>query len=76
MDEITGGSPYGASTLAEDGNGGDRQPSANEVSAASIRAGTSRRLPWRWPWVVGNGIGSPTADRSHRPDQDADAQGS
>lgn len=34
MDEITGGSPYGASTLADDGHGGDRQPSANELEAA------------------------------------------
>lgn len=34
MDEITGGSPYGASTLADDGHGGDRQPSANERDAA------------------------------------------
>jgi NAD(P)H dehydrogenase (quinone) len=37
MDEITGGSPYGASTLAEDGNGGDRRPSANELSAARFQ---------------------------------------
>jgi NAD(P)H dehydrogenase (quinone) len=37
MDEITGGSPYGASTLAEDGKGGDRQPSANELSAARFQ---------------------------------------
>jgi NAD(P)H dehydrogenase (quinone) len=37
MDEITGGSPYGASTLAEDGNGGDRQPSANELSGAKFQ---------------------------------------
>lgn len=34
MDEITGGSPYGATTLAEDGAGGDRQPSANELAGA------------------------------------------
>jgi NAD(P)H dehydrogenase (quinone) len=34
MDEITGGSPYGASTLADDGQGGDRQPSLNELDAA------------------------------------------
>lgn len=34
MDEITGGSPYGASTLADDGHGGDRQPSVNELDAA------------------------------------------
>ena len=29
MDAVTGGSPYGASTLADDGSGGDRQPSEN-----------------------------------------------
>jgi NAD(P)H dehydrogenase (quinone) len=34
MDEITGGSPYGASTLAEDGKGGDRRPIANELDGA------------------------------------------
>jgi NAD(P)H dehydrogenase (quinone) len=32
MDEITGGSPYGASTLA--GADGSRQPSANELDGA------------------------------------------
>jgi NAD(P)H dehydrogenase (quinone) len=32
MDEITGGSPYGASTLA--GTDGSRQPSANELDGA------------------------------------------
>ncbi len=37
MDEITGGSPYGASTLADDGNGGDRQPSANELEGARFQ---------------------------------------
>jgi NAD(P)H dehydrogenase (quinone) len=37
MDEITGGSPYGASTLAEDGGGGDRRPSVNELSAARFQ---------------------------------------
>jgi NAD(P)H dehydrogenase (quinone) len=37
MDEITGGSPYGASTLAEDGKGGDRQPSANELDGARFQ---------------------------------------
>lgn len=37
MDEITGGSPYGASTLADDGRGGDRQPSANELEAARFQ---------------------------------------
>lgn len=37
MDEITGGSPYGAATLADDGNGGDRQPSLNEIAAARFQ---------------------------------------
>jgi len=37
MDEITGCSPYGASTLADDGNGGDRQPSANELAGARFQ---------------------------------------
>lgn len=37
MDEITGGSPYGASTLADDGNHGDRQPSANELAGARFQ---------------------------------------
>ena len=37
MDEITGGSPYGASTLAEDGNGGNRQPSATEIDGARFQ---------------------------------------
>lgn len=37
MDEITGGSPYGASTLADDGAGGDRQPSLNELDGARFQ---------------------------------------
>ncbi|TCV68694.1 NAD(P)H:quinone oxidoreductase [Neorhizobium sp. S3-V5DH] len=37
MDEITGGSPYGASTLADDGKGGDRQPSFNELEGARFQ---------------------------------------
>lgn len=37
MDEITGGSPYGASTLADDGSGGDRQPSVNELEGARFQ---------------------------------------
>lgn len=37
MDEITGGSPYGASTLADDGQGGDRRPSANELEGARFQ---------------------------------------
>ena len=35
MDEITGGSPYGAGTLA--GNDGSRQPSANELAIARFQ---------------------------------------
>lgn len=35
MDEITGGSPYGASTIA--GHDGSRQPSENELSAARFQ---------------------------------------
>jgi NAD(P)H dehydrogenase (quinone) len=37
MDEVTGSSPYGASTLAEDGNGGDRRPSENEIDGARFQ---------------------------------------
>lgn len=37
MDEITGCSPYGASTLADDGNQGDRQPSVNELAGARFQ---------------------------------------
>ena len=37
MDELTGCSPYGASTLADDGKGGDRQPSDNELEGASFQ---------------------------------------
>ncbi|MCK1359224.1 NAD(P)H:quinone oxidoreductase [Bradyrhizobium sp. 199] len=37
MDEVTGGSPYGAATLADDGGGGDRQPSANELAGARFQ---------------------------------------
>lgn len=37
MDEVTGGSPYGASTLADDGNGGDRQASSNELAGARFQ---------------------------------------
>jgi NAD(P)H dehydrogenase (quinone) len=35
MDEITGGSPYGASTIA--GGQGERQPSDNELDAARFQ---------------------------------------
>lgn len=44
MDEITGGSPYGASTLADDGNGGDRQPSANELEGARFQGAHVARI--------------------------------
>jgi NAD(P)H dehydrogenase (quinone) len=37
MDEIAGGSPYGAATIADDGNGGDRQPSALELEGARFQ---------------------------------------
>lgn len=37
MDEITGCSPYGASTLADDGSGGDRRPSSNELEGARFQ---------------------------------------
>lgn len=37
MDKITGGTPYGASTLADDGEGGDRQPSDNELDGARFQ---------------------------------------
>jgi len=44
MDEITGGSPYGATTLADDGHGGDRQPSPNEIEAARYQGGHVARV--------------------------------
>ena len=37
MDEITGCSPYGASTIT--GGDGSRQPSANELAAARFQGG-------------------------------------
>ena len=37
MDEITGCSPYGASTLADGGDGADRQPSGNELEGARFQ---------------------------------------
>lgn len=46
LDEITGGSPYGASTIA--GGSGERQPSANELDGARFQgrlvAETARKL--------------------------------
>ncbi len=35
MDEVTGGSPYGATTIA--GGDGSRQPSANELDGARFQ---------------------------------------
>jgi NAD(P)H dehydrogenase (quinone) len=48
LDEITGGSPYGASTIA--GNGPDiRWPSENELNESPLtRAGTLHRLRGNW----------------------------
>jgi NAD(P)H dehydrogenase (quinone) len=37
MDEITGCSPYGASTLADDGQGGQRAVSDNELAGARFQ---------------------------------------
>jgi NAD(P)H dehydrogenase (quinone) len=37
MDEITGGSPYGATTLAEDVDQADRRPSSNELEGARFQ---------------------------------------
>lgn len=37
VDEVSGGTPYGASTIADDGAGGDRQPSANELAGARFQ---------------------------------------
>lgn len=44
MDEITGGSPYGATTLADDQDGGYRQPSANELAGARFQGRHVARL--------------------------------
>jgi NAD(P)H dehydrogenase (quinone) len=46
MDEITGCSPYGASTLADDGNGGDRQPSENELEGARFQGRYVAEIAW------------------------------
>lgn len=45
MDEITGGSPYGASTLA--GGDGSRQPSTNELAIARFQGEHVARLASR-----------------------------
>ncbi|MTI89826.1 NAD(P)H:quinone oxidoreductase [Stutzerimonas stutzeri] len=44
MDAVTGGSPYGASTLADDGSGGDRQPSENELEGARYQGSHVARV--------------------------------
>lgn len=44
MDEVTGGSPYGAATIADDGHGGDRRPSANELEGARFQGAHVARL--------------------------------
>lgn len=44
MDEVTGGSPYGAATIADDGRGGDRRPSANELEGARFQGAHVARL--------------------------------
>jgi multimeric flavodoxin WrbA len=41
MEEITGGTPYGATTLARPD--GSRQPSENELAIARFQGGTSPR---------------------------------
>jgi len=42
MDEITGGSPYGASTIA--GGKGERMPSDNELEAARFQGSYVARI--------------------------------
>lgn len=44
MDAVTGGSPYGASTLSDDGSGGDRQPSENELEGARYQGAHVARI--------------------------------
>ena len=46
MDEITGGSPYGASTLAK--GDGSRQPSANELDGARYQGKRVARSQRSW----------------------------
>lgn len=44
MDEVSGCSPYGASTIADDGQGGDRAPSANERAGARFQGAHVARI--------------------------------
>ncbi|MNJ60530.1 p-benzoquinone reductase [compost metagenome] len=56
MDAVTGGTPYGASTLAED-NGGDRQPSDNELEGARFQG---RHVAQVAAAIAASGIGART----------------
>lgn len=44
MDDVTGGSPYGASTIADDGQGGNRLPSLNELEGARFQGAHVARV--------------------------------
>ena len=46
LDEMTGGTPYGASTIA--GPRGERQPTPTSWPSPAPRAGTSPRSPRSW----------------------------
>ena len=58
ISEVTGGSPYGASTIA--GGDGSRQPSDNELAGARIRGAMWRRSrpSWRRADLAGTRHGS------------------
>lgn len=45
LDEVTGGAPYGASTIA--GGDGSRQPSQNELDGARFQGGMVAELATR-----------------------------
>lgn len=44
MDEVCGGTPYGATTLADDGSGGTRWPSVVEIEGARFQGGHVARV--------------------------------
>lgn len=44
MDQVTGGSPYGASTIADDGSSGDRQPGTADLEGARFQGGHVARI--------------------------------
>jgi multimeric flavodoxin WrbA len=46
LDEVVGGSPYGASTIA--GGKGERQPSEKDLAGARYQGSASRRSPNNW----------------------------